>query len=31
MMDTKIMNPQDFESDPPDFKIRIQINMEIWI
>ena len=31
MTDTKIMNPQDFDSDPPDIKIWIQINMEIRI
>jgi len=27
----KIMNPQHFGSDPPDIRIRIRINVEIWI
>jgi len=27
----KIMNPQHYESDPADIRIRIRINPEIWI
>jgi len=27
----KVMNPQDFASDPADIQIRIWINLEIWI